>query len=98
MHARERSARSKPGTFSSRPAAGRERTPDIPGIEHTISSNEIFDLPKFPERLTIIGGGYIAVEFASIFARLGAKVTLVFRSDLILRGFDMICARSSRPR
>lgn len=66
-----------------------ERTPNIPGIEHTISSNEIFDLPALPERLVIIGAGYIAVEFASIFARLGSKVTLVFRGDVILRGFDM---------
>lgn len=66
-----------------------EKTPKIPGIEHTISSNEIFDLPTFPERLTIIGAGYIAVEFASAFARLGSQVTLVFRGDAILRGFDM---------
>ena len=66
-----------------------EKIPKIPGIEYTISSNEIFDLPKFPERLTIIGAGYIAVEFASAFARLGSQVTLVFRGDVILRGFDM---------
>ena len=62
--------------------------PHIPGIEHTISSNEIFDLPTFPDRLVVFGAGYIAVEFASIFARLGSKVTLVYRGDLILRGFD----------
>jgi len=62
--------------------------PAIPGVEHMISSNEIFDLAEFPERLLVIGGGYIAVEFASVFARLGAKVTLAFRGENILRGFD----------
>jgi len=62
--------------------------PDIPGLEHTVTSNEIFDLAKLPARLVIVGGGYIAVEFASIFARLGSAVTLVMRGDNILRGFD----------
>jgi glutathione reductase (NADPH) len=62
--------------------------PKIPGIEHTITSNEIFDLPVFPQRLLIVGGGYIAVEFASIFARLGASVTQVLRGENVLRGFD----------
>ncbi len=62
--------------------------PVLPGLEHAISSNEIFDLEKFPRRLAVVGGGYIAVEFASIFARLGAKVTLLFRASNILRGFD----------
>ncbi len=62
--------------------------PKIPGLEHTITSNQIFDLPKFPQRLLVVGGGYIAVEFASIFARLGAMVTQVFRADNVLRGFD----------
>jgi glutathione reductase (NADPH) len=62
--------------------------PHIPGIEFGISSNEIFDLPKFPQRLLIVGAGYIAVEFASVFARLGAKVDLAYRADLPLRGFD----------
>ena len=71
-----------------------EREPSIPGIEHTISSNEIFDLPKFPERLTVIGAGYIAVEFASIFARLGAVVTLIFRGEVILRGFAWMYAQN----
>jgi glutathione reductase (NADPH) len=61
---------------------------NIAGIEHAISSNEIFDLKEFPRRLVIVGGGYIAVEFASIFARLGAKVTVMFRGDGVLRGFD----------
>src|SRR5437588_4319366 len=62
--------------------------PKIPGLEHTITSNEIFDLPVFPQRLLIVGGGYIAVEFASIFARLGASVTQVLRGENVLRGFD----------
>ncbi|MDE2364192.1 MAG: glutathione-disulfide reductase [Hyphomicrobiales bacterium] len=62
--------------------------PAIPGCDFAISSNEIFDLPKFPQRLIVVGGGYIAVEFASVFARLGAQVTQVFRADNILRGFD----------
>lgn len=60
----------------------------IPGIEHVISSNEIFDLPKLPKRIVIHGGGYIALEFAGIFAGLGSDVTLVFRADNVLRGFD----------
>ncbi|RFB80170.1 glutathione-disulfide reductase [Methylovirgula sp. 4M-Z18] len=62
--------------------------PHVPGIEHAISSNQIFDLKHFPHRLLIVGGGYIAVEFASIFARLGSAVSLCFRSDNVLRGFD----------
>jgi glutathione reductase (NADPH) len=62
--------------------------PPIPGMEHAISSNEIFDLKEFPRRLLIVGGGYIAVEFASVFARLGAKVTLAMRAENVLRGFD----------
>jgi glutathione reductase (NADPH) len=60
----------------------------IPGLEHTITSNEIFDLPVFPKRLLVVGGGYIAVEFACLFAKLGAEVTQVLRADNILRGFD----------
>jgi glutathione reductase (NADPH) len=62
--------------------------PAIPGIEHVISSNEAFHLPEFPRRVLVQGGSYIAVEFACIFAGLGAKVTLVYRGDNILRGFD----------
>ncbi|MCB1543667.1 MAG: FAD-dependent oxidoreductase, partial [Rhodoblastus sp.] len=62
--------------------------PAIPGVELAISSNEVFDLPEFPSRLMVVGGGYIAVEFASVFARLGAQVTQVFRADNVLRGFD----------
>lgn len=60
----------------------------IAGLEHVISSNEAFHLEKLPERILIQGGGYIAVEFACIFAGLGSKVTLVYRRDNILRGFD----------
>ncbi len=60
----------------------------IPGIEHAISSNEAFHLPELPRRVVIQGGGYIAVEFAGIFAGLGAHVTLVYRGENILRGFD----------
>jgi glutathione reductase (NADPH) len=62
--------------------------PAIPGIEHVISSNEAFHLETLPKRVLIQGGGYIAVEFAGIFAGLGAEVTLVYRGDNILRGFD----------
>jgi glutathione reductase (NADPH) len=62
--------------------------PAIPGIEHVISSNEAFDLPELPKHVLVQGGGYIAVEFACIFAGLGAKVSLVYRGDNILRGFD----------
>ena len=60
----------------------------IPGIEHVISSNEVFHLPALPKRILIQGGGYIALEFACIFAGLGCDVTLVYRGDNILRGFD----------
>ncbi len=62
--------------------------PDIPGREYAITSNEALDLPKLPKRIAVVGGGYIAVEFAGIFRGLGAEVTLVYRRDLILRGFD----------
>ncbi|MEM6960289.1 MAG: glutathione-disulfide reductase [Myxococcota bacterium] len=60
----------------------------IPGQEHAITSNEIFHLQELPERMVIIGGGYIAVEFASIFHELGVETTLVHRGDKLLRGFD----------
>jgi glutathione reductase (NADPH) len=60
----------------------------VAGLEHAVSSNEIFDLASFPRRLLIVGGGYIAVEFASLFARLGAEVTEVMRAGNVLRGFD----------
>jgi glutathione reductase (NADPH) len=60
----------------------------IPGIEHAISSNEAFHLAELPRRVVIQGGGYIAVEFACIFAGLGSHVTLIYRGENILRGFD----------
>ena len=62
--------------------------PKIPGIEHAMSSNEAFHLTDLPRRIVIQGGGYIAVEFACIFAGLGSEVTLVYRGENILRGFD----------
>lgn len=62
--------------------------PDFAGREHALSSNEIFDLEQLPERLLIIGGGYIAVEFAGIFAGLGCKTALSYRGDRVLGGFD----------
>jgi glutathione reductase (NADPH) len=61
---------------------------DIAGIEHVISSNEAFHLESLPKRIVIQGGGYIAVEFAGVFAGLGSEVTLVYRGENILRGFD----------
>jgi glutathione reductase (NADPH) len=61
---------------------------DIEGYEHVISSNEAFHLKELPKRILIQGGGYIAVEFAGIFNGLGSEVTLVYRGDNILRGFD----------
>ncbi|MGJ5068316.1 glutathione-disulfide reductase [Bradyrhizobium oligotrophicum] len=60
----------------------------IPGIEHVISSNEAFHLDELPRRIVIQGGGYIALEFACIFANFGSDVTVVYRGDSILRGFD----------
>jgi glutathione reductase (NADPH) len=62
--------------------------PDIPGIEHAISSNETFHLEKLPKRILIAGGGYIANEFAGIFHQFGSHVTLVNRTDILLRGYD----------
>ena len=62
--------------------------PDVPGKEHVISSNEALDLKERPKRVVIVGGGYIAVEFAGIFNALGSDVTLVIRSGQILRSFD----------
>ena len=60
----------------------------IPGIEHVISSDQAFHLPELPKRVVIQGGGYIALEFAGIFAGFGADVTVIYRGDNILRGFD----------
>jgi glutathione reductase (NADPH) len=60
----------------------------IPGIEHVISSDQAFHLPELPKRVVIQGGGYIALEFACIFAGFGADVTVIYRGDNVLRGFD----------
>lgn len=62
--------------------------PDIPGIEHAISSNEIFYLDELPRRAVVVGGGYIACEFASILNGLGVATTQLYRRELFLRGFD----------
>jgi len=67
---------------------GRPAMPEIPGVELAISSNEAFHLRKFPRRIMIVGGGYIGLEFAGLFAGLGAQVYLVHRGDELLRGFD----------
>jgi glutathione reductase (NADPH) len=67
---------------------GWPQVPDLPGREHVVTSNEIFDLPTLPKRLLVVGGGYIASEFASIFNGLGSKVTQLYRGEQILRGFD----------
>ncbi|QKZ04678.1 glutathione-disulfide reductase [Pseudomonas eucalypticola] len=67
---------------------GWPQVPDIPGREHAITSNEAFFLPQLPKRVLVVGGGYIAVEFAGIFHGLGADTTLLYRRDLFLRGFD----------
>ncbi len=60
----------------------------LPGIEHVITSNEAFHLDRLPKSIVIAGGGYIAVEFAGIFNGLGARTTLIYRGEEILRGFD----------
>lgn len=62
--------------------------PEFPGSEHVISSNEVFYLDEFPKKAIVVGGGYIAVEFAGIFAGLGAETSLIYRGDMFLRGFD----------
>ncbi|WP_333989963.1 glutathione-disulfide reductase [Pseudomonas sp. S3(2024)] len=67
---------------------GWPQIPEIPGHEHTISSNQAFFLKELPKRVLVVGGGYIAVEFAGIFHGLGANTTLLYRGDLFLRGFD----------
>ena len=67
---------------------GKPSVPDIAGREHVITSNEIFDIDPFPKRLLVVGGGYIACEFASIFKGLGASVTQLYRGAQVLRGFD----------
>lgn len=62
--------------------------PKTPGIEHAISSNDVFALDRLPERAVVVGGGYIAVEFAGIFHGMGAATTQLYRGELFLRGFD----------
>jgi glutathione reductase (NADPH) len=81
------------GTFTTEriliATGGRPWMPEgLPGVEHAISSNEAFLLPELPKRVLIAGGGYIAVEFASIFCGLGVETTLVHRGPNLLRGFD----------
>ena len=67
---------------------GRPWKPEIPGIEHAITSDEAFYLEELPARVAIIGGGFIACEFAGIFNGLGSKVTQIYRGPMFLRGFD----------
>ncbi|PCI32688.1 MAG: glutathione-disulfide reductase [Alphaproteobacteria bacterium] len=67
---------------------GWPQMPDIPGIEHAITSNEAFHLEQLPKKLAIVGGGYIAVEFAGIFNGMGVNTHLLYRGEQILRGFD----------
>jgi glutathione reductase (NADPH) len=67
---------------------GHPVVPPVAGAELAITSNEIFDLPAFPQHLLVVGGGYIACEFASIFRGLGAQVTQLYRGTQVLRGFD----------
>jgi glutathione reductase (NADPH) len=67
---------------------GHPTVPDIPGIEHVISSNEALDLPALPRRIVIVGGGYIAVEFAGIFRGFGSEVVEIIRREELLYGFD----------
>ncbi len=75
--------------------------PELPGVEHCLTSNEALDLPALPRRMVIVGGGYIGVELAGVFNAAGARVTLVIRADTILRGFDQdlraaLCEEMSR--
>src|SRR6266850_556608 len=67
---------------------GHPTVPNIPGIEHVISSNEALDLPQLPRKIIIVGGGYIAVEFAGIFRGFGSEVVELIRRDELLYGFD----------
>jgi glutathione reductase (NADPH) len=67
---------------------GWPQIPEIPGNQHAIGSNEVFFLEQLPKRVLVVGGGYIAVEFASIFNGLGANTSLLYRGELFLRGFD----------
>ena len=67
---------------------GWPQVPDIPGREHVTDSNQVFFLKEQPKRVLVIGGGYIAVEFASVFQGLGSETQLAYRGDMFLRGFD----------
>jgi glutathione reductase (NADPH) len=67
---------------------GTASVPAFPGCEHVVTSDSMFDLDPFPRRLLVVGGGYIACEFASIFNGLGAQVTQLYRGEQVLRGFD----------
>ena len=67
---------------------GRPWLPDVPGVEYAITSDEAFHLADLPGRVAVIGGGYIACEFAGIFNGLGSRVTQIYRGDALLRGFD----------
>jgi glutathione reductase (NADPH) len=69
-------------------SGGTPHVPHFQGREHVVTSNDMFDLPQFPHRLVVVGGGYIACEFASIFNGLGAQVTQLYRGEQVLRGFD----------
>lgn len=62
--------------------------PDMPGVEHCITSDQIFDLPRLPKRMVVVGSGYIACEFASIFSGLGVEIDLLYRRDRLLADFD----------
>lgn len=75
---------------------GWPKMPDVPGVEHAITSNEALDLKELPKRIVIVGGGYIAVEFAGIFNALGADVTVIIRAENILRGFDQTMREALR--
>ena len=67
---------------------GRPWVPELPGREHALVSDDMFELPELPRRLVVVGGGYIACEMASIFHGLGVQVTLLYRGEQVLRGFD----------
>src|SRR5438477_89710 len=82
-----RAARMSAGTILIAVGAWPE-IPPIPGAEWGVSSNEVFHLPHLPHRIVVVGGGYIAVEFAGIFNGLGAAVCQLYRGEQILRGFD----------
>lgn len=71
--------------------------PDIPGKEHAITSNEVFSLEKLPKSILVVGGGYIAVELAGIFAALGVKTSVSYRGSALLRGFDEDIAKAFMP-